>query len=220
MMKNLVYEVQSLAVGKPQNALFGKKKVATAIHKYPVNGSVYLAKTNFEGDEQADKKNHGGPDKAVCAYSYDRYTFWEDIYGHELENNQFGENLSIKALTEENINVGDIFSFGEAVLQVSQPRIPCFKLGIRTGKPDLVQRFQETGYTGFYFRVLQPGFVSHRDALVFKDREKDSKSIMELNKLFFSKLETTDKLEELLDLPSLSEGYKKSVVSKISRIQI
>ncbi len=213
-----IYSIHSLAVSKPVQSAFGNKSVPTAIHKHPIEHRVYLSSTNIDGDEQADKKHHGGPDKAVCAYSYERYSYWENIYGHQLERNQFGENLTLRGITEETACIGDIFSCGEAILQISQPRIPCFKLGIRCGKTDIAERFQKTGFTGFYFRVLQPGYISVNDPFILIEKAKHSTSIKRLNELYFNN-HSPSELEKVLQLPTLAKAYKKAVESKVIKIR-
>ncbi len=106
-----------------------------------------------------DLVHHGGAEKAVCVYPYEHYLFWEKELQRKLEYGAFGENLTIKGLLEDDVHIGDIFQLGEAVVQVSQPRQPCYKLTVRYGMPDMILKVQDTGFTGFYFRVLKEGFV-------------------------------------------------------------
>lgn len=153
------YEISSIYVGSPEVCEFEGKKVETAIFKRPAGSPVFLSRTNFDGDKQADLVHHGGADKAVCVYPADHYPYWENALGEKLPQAAFGENLSVKGLTEQDVCIGDIFKLGEALVQVSQPRQPCFKLAKKLNVKDMVLKVRDTGYSGFYFRVLEEGIV-------------------------------------------------------------
>ena len=118
-----------------------------------------LRALHFEGDGQADLKVHGGPDRAVCVYSHDHYPFWEKWAGEKLELGAFSENLTIDGISETAISIGDTFSCGEVLVQVSQPRLPCSKLASKRGRTDLPEAIRATLFTGFYLRVLREGVV-------------------------------------------------------------
>ena len=153
-------EIRSLNVGKPRDLQFGKKEITTGINKKPVSNPVYLSTLNFTGDGQGDLVHHGGRDKAVCVYSYEHYPYWEKELGKPLDFSAFGENLTLLGLTEDELCIGDSFQIGEAVVQVSQPRQPCFKLSLIHERKDMPLLIQNTGYTGYYFRVLKEGMVA------------------------------------------------------------
>lgn len=163
-------EIISLNTGRPVPLMYKNKEVLSGIKKLPVADSVYLSFSNFEGDEQADLVNHGGSDKAVCVYPYEHYPFWEGELKANLEMGAFGENLTTKGLLESEVCIGDIYLLGEAVVQISQPRQPCYKLAARYEAQDMPLKVQETGYTGFYFRVLKEGKVSMADRLILDQR--------------------------------------------------
>ena len=151
----------ALSVGKI--GPIGPDAIESGINKGPIEGAVMLSKTGFTGDEQADKKHHGGVEKAVHHYDFDHYAFWQNELGKKpvLDRpNAFGENLSTTGLSEKDIAVGDVFRLGHAVIEVSQGRQPCYKLNIRFSRPDMALRVQNSGRTGWYYRVLQEGTVS------------------------------------------------------------
>lgn len=219
MEKELMFNVRSLATGQPKSIVYQQATVSTAIHKMKVFGNIPLTKTQLTGDEQGDKLHHGGPDKAICAYCYENYHYWEQIYGRQLDDHQFGENLLIEGLTEDIVRIGDVYQFGAAVLQVSQPRVPCFKLAIRTGQSDIVQRFQTTGYTGYYLRVITPGIVSSDHPLILREKRNEGISVMALNKLYFNKNAEQHELEKIASLSELSEAYRKDIHKRIEKLK-
>ncbi len=155
--KNMI--VESLNIGLPKKEIFHGREIITGICKQPVTGRLHLERSGFEGDGVGDLKHHGGNDKAVCVYSLEHYPYWEDVLGIKLPAAAFGENLTVSDLKEEDICIGDIFELGTALLQVSQPRQPCRTLAARYGRDDLVKLVADSGYTGFYFRVLKEGIV-------------------------------------------------------------
>ena len=150
----------SVNVGLPREIEWKGKIVRTSIFKAPLSGPVRVAKLNLEGDQQSDLTVHGGIDKAVYAYPSEHYPFWQgELPDMDLPWGVFGENFTTKGLLEDAVHIGDRFRAGSAELVVTQPRMPCFKLGIRFNRPDMVKRFLESGRTGFYFAVLKEGEV-------------------------------------------------------------
>lgn len=170
-------KILSLNVGMPKQIQFNQKDVSTGIFKSATDEYLYLSYLNFEGDGQGDLVHHGGKEKAVCVYPYEHYPFWENELRRPLDYGAFGENLTIKGLLESDVCIGDVFKLGKAIVQVSQPRQPCYKLSIKYGVPDMPLKVQQTGYTGFYFRVLEeelslkprdyPSFIAIRKQLRF-----------------------------------------------------
>jgi MOSC domain-containing protein YiiM len=158
-------KVLSVNVGGPREVEWRGERVRTSIWKAPVAGRVALGPTQLAGDEQSDLRVHGGPDKAVYLYPFEHYAFWSVELGTELELGQFGENLTSEGLLEREVSIGDRLLVGSAELEVTQPRVPCFKLGIRFGRPDLVKRFLHAGRSGFYLRVVRTGEVGAGDAI-------------------------------------------------------
>lgn len=209
-------EIISLNVGKPRDMQFGKKEVRTGINKRPVSGPVYLSKVNFDGDGQGDLVNHGGVDKAVCVYPYEHYPYWEKELGKPLEMSAFGENLTLRGLTEDELCIGDSFQIGEAVVQVSQPRQPCFKLSLVHERKDMPILVQNTGYTGFYFRVLKEGIVSPSDELVHISRPSLAITVTEANRLMHHDRDDLEGIRNLLKVDELSESWRKTFEKRLA----
>jgi MOSC domain-containing protein YiiM len=159
-------KVLSVNVGQPREVPYRGETIRTAIWKSPVAGRVRVTKQNVEGDRQADPSVHGAPDMTVYAYPSEHYAFWrEELPGTELPWGVFGENLSVEGLFENTVRIGDRLRIGTTELAVTQPRLPCFKLGIRFGRKDIVKRFQQSGRTGFYLSVLREGELGAGDAI-------------------------------------------------------
>ena len=153
--------IVSVNVGRPRTVRWKRKEVTTGIFKTPVAGTVRVRRLNLDGDEQADLTVHGGEDKAVYAYPVEHYAFWRDeLPGMELPCGAFGENLTTEGLDEVEVRVGDRYRVGTAEVLVTQPRVPCFKLGIRLGRDDVVACFLRSGRSGFYLAVTREGEVS------------------------------------------------------------
>lgn len=165
----------SVNVGRPRTVDWRGRRVRTAIWKVPVPGRVRVTRLSLEGDKQADLRVHGGPDKAVYAYPSEHYEFWaRELPGTELPWGAFGENFTTEGLLERDVRIGDCFRAGSAELQVTDPRMPCYKLGVRFDRDDMVKRFLASGRSGFYLAVLSEGEVAAGDPIEFtvrSDRE-------------------------------------------------
>ena len=161
----LEQQLKSLNVGKPISVDYKGKELETGIYKHPIQGNVFIGKDYIDGDGQADLVNHGGCDKAVCVYPFEHYPYWESHLGKSLDYAAFGENLTVTGMLEAEVCIGDIFQIGEAILQVSQPRYPCFKLSQKHGAADLPAQVLKTGFSGFYFRVLQTGYINSNSTI-------------------------------------------------------
>ena len=158
--------VRSVNLGLPQPLATHKGNVLSGIIKTPVAGRVRVHRLGLDGDGQADLTVHGGPDKAVYAYSHDHYARWATELGRaDLEPGTFGENLTVDGMLETDVRIGDIYRIGSAVLQVTQPRSPCFKLAAHLGLPDFPKSFLASGRSGFYLRVLEEGDLGAGDAI-------------------------------------------------------
>jgi ferredoxin-NADP reductase/MOSC domain-containing protein YiiM len=200
----------SVSVGLPRAVPYGDEEIETAIFKTPVEGRVKVLPGGLEGDRQATPRVHGGVDMAVYAYPVDHYAYWEDELGRAgLPHGQFGENLTVSGLTEENVHVGDIFRIGTARLQVTQPRIPCYRLGIRMEEEaDFPKRFLLSGRLGFYFRILEEGDLGAGDALVLEDRDEASATMAEFIRISQFESHDAEGLERLLAARDLSEEWR------------
>jgi MOSC domain-containing protein YiiM len=177
--------VVSVNVGLPREIEWQGKAVRTAIFKAPVARRLTVATLNLEGDGQADLSVHGGVDKAVYAYPSEHYAYWRrELPDAELPWGAFGENLTIAGLLEEGVRIGDRFVVGSAELVVTQPRMPCFKLGIRFGRSDMVKRFLNSGRSGFYFAVLREGEVAAGDPIQLSAHAADGLSVADIVALY------------------------------------
>ena len=214
-------EVVSVSVGKPRVVTIGGKEVSTGIFKEPVSGRVMVRRLNVEGDAQGDLRVHGGENMAVYAYPVEHYPFWENELGRtDLPHGQFGENVTVRGLTEETARVGEVYRIGGALLQVTQPRIPCFKLVYRMDAgPEFTKRFLESRRMGFYFRVLQEGEVGAGDAIELIEGAEESVTIAEF--IEFTQFQTHDPvgLRRVLasrDLSTGSKGWSERLARKSS----
>jgi MOSC domain-containing protein YiiM len=168
----------AISVGRPRELDWQGEKVRTSIHKEAVGGRVRVGRFNIEGDQQSDLEVHGGADKAVYAYPSEHYAFWrEQLPGVALPWGAFGENLTVEGLLEDRVHIGDRFRAGSAEFVVTQPRMPCYKLALRFGRPDMVKRFLKSGRTGFYLAVLQEGEIGAGDAIEPSGRDPQRTSI-------------------------------------------
>lgn len=200
----------SLNIGYPKTENFNGKEVVTGLCKLPAATRLRLARTGFAGDGVQDRKHHGGEDKAVCVYSADHYPHWEKILGQRLPPAAFGENLTVAGLHEEEIHIGDLFRLGTAMLQVSQPRQPCKTLAARYGKNDFVKLVVDSGFTGFYFRVLEEGETSPADLLTATERDPHGVSVAFANQIFHHDRHNRAGIEKVLAVPALSASWRES----------
>lgn len=210
------FEIFSVNVGKPASVEFQEKTVETGIYKISVREPVFLSKLNLDGDAQADLKNHGGPDKAACVYPLDHYPYWGKELNRSLGVPAFGENFTVRGLTEKDVHIGDIFQFGDAVVQVTQPRQPCFKLANKLGERDLPYKVQKTGYTGFYFRVLQEGLVSKHHSLKRVSIHPKKFSVAQANDLKYQDKNNEQAISAILDIKELSESWRKTFFKRLN----
>lgn len=182
--------------------------VSTGIYKEPVSGPVMMRTWNLDGDRQADLRVHGGVDKAVYGYAVEDYDFWrEEFPKMNLPPGMFGENLTIEGLREEEVFVGDRFRVGAAEIMAVQPRVPCYKLGIKFGRPDILKRFMESRRTGIYFRVLGEGLVESGQEIEPLGGEQKAVSVADITRLYA--FEKTDRsgLKAALQVRALPEGW-------------
>ena len=201
--------VVSVNVGLPRLATWRGETVKTGIFKDPVAGPVRVAGVNLDGDRQADLSVHGGPDKAVYAYPAEHYPFWRREFGRDLSWGVFGENLTVEGLPlEAEICVGDRLRVGSAELIVSQPRVPCFKLGIRFEDPRMVRRFLLAGRSGYYLRIATEGQVSAGDEAELLSLDPGRLPVSEITRLFARDRHDRDGLRRALEVGALADVWK------------
>lgn len=206
-------KILTISVGQPIIVKWQGNDVTTSIFKTTVSNSVQVLKENIEGDRQADLKVHGGADKAVYAYSYDTYPWWQSkLNVATLPYGSFGENLTIDSLDESQIFVGDLFEVGSCQLEAVQPRTPCFKLGIKFSNPSVVKTFNDFNRCGVYFRVKKEGHICAGDSLKLIASEKIKVSINELFQIYKNKnVATKSRAQEIIQIPSLDEKWRSRI---------
>jgi MOSC domain-containing protein YiiM len=177
----------ALSVGGPRDIEWRGDFVRTSIFKERVTGARHVSPLNIDGDRQSDLSVHGGPYKAVYAYPSEHYPLWRsELSEPDLAWGGFGENLTTEGLTERDVCVGDCLRIGDAEFVVTQPRLPCFKLGIRRNRADIIKRFQQSGRSGFYLSVRREGVVQEGDPIEFVARDERSLSIAATVQLFYT----------------------------------
>jgi MOSC domain-containing protein YiiM len=202
----------SVNTGLPREVTWHGKIVTTAIFKQPVEGSIALRKLNLDGDRQADLTVHGGEHKAVYCYPVEHYTYWKrELPGRDLPYAVFGENFTTEGLLEDSVHLGDQFSVGSAQVVVTQPRLPCYKLGVRFQSDDMVKRFLASARTGFYLAVTREGEVGAGDAIQPLSRDANAVRVSEITRLYIAKRYAEDDLASVrraLQVAVLPESWK------------
>ncbi|WP_435924278.1 MOSC domain-containing protein [Paenibacillus sp. DYY-L-2] len=198
----------SVNTGQPAKLVHEGKAVISAIQKNPVYGELQLTRLNLEGDAQANRVRHGGPNKALCMHSAEHYRYFAKVLNREINYGDFGENLTVEGMTESEVCVGDVFSWGEAVIQVSQPRPPCHKLAKRFAAPGLPLWFQETGFTGFYLRVLREGRVGIGHPLEIMKRHPAGVTLETVNRVLYHDRMNMELISTILEVEELSSSCR------------
>ena len=189
----------AISVAVPREVLWKGETVITSIFKSPVDGPVALRRNNLAGDQQADLSVHGGATKAVYVYPSEHYEFWKrELPDADLAWGRFGENLTVTGLHEDNVCVGDEFRIGTARVVVTEPRMPCVKLAIRFGRPDMLKRFLKSQRTGFYFGVVEEGSVQAGDELEPLSRHPDRLAVSDVTRLFTTERSNVDLLRKAI----------------------
>lgn len=217
-VKTAEYPVISVNVGVVQPGIYKGKEQESGIIKTAIEGTARLEKYGLTGDEQADLVNHGGPDKAVCVYSFNHYPHWEQVLGRSLPYGSFGENFTVRDLMEDKVCIGDTFGIGSAVVQVSQPRQPCWKLAMRWGLDALPLLVTESGATGFYFRTVTEGEVRTGDALRLLERHPDRFTVAEANRIMHRDKDDEDGIRSLLAVDALSASWIRTLTARLLKI--
>ena len=200
----------SVNVGLPREVNWQGRIVQTSIWKNPVAQRIRVSKLNLEGDRQSDLSVHGGTDKAVYAYPSEHYSYWHNkLLDVDLPWGAFGENFTTEGLLEDRVHIGDRLQIGSAEFIVTQPRMPCFKLGIRFDRMEMVKRFLQSKRTGFYFAVLREGEVGEGDPIYYEDQQQDALSITDIVNLYTVDSENQELLRRATELPALPDGWKE-----------
>ena len=214
----------SVNTGLPHDVVWRGTSVHTAIYKQPVQGRVALSKFNLDGDRQADLSVHGGLDKAVYCYALEHYDYWEEnLRGREWPPGTFGENFTTLGLPEESVHIGDSFCIGSAEVVVTQPRLPCYKLGVKFQSEDMVKRFLASGRTGFYFAVTREGTVGAGDKIQRLARDPHSIPIREVTRLYLVKSYGPADIESArraLRVPAMPDSWRRYFTERLEKAQV
>jgi MOSC domain-containing protein YiiM len=203
--------VISVNVGLPRNVLWDGKVVRTAVWKRSVSGRVAARRLNLDGDGQGDTAGHGGEHRAVMVYQLDSYRHWEAELGrHDFEYGQFGENLTVDGLPDCEVCIGDRYRIGTALFEVTQPRVTCYRVGIRMNNPQMPALLVSHRRPGFYFRVIEEGEVGAGDEIVKVADGPEQVTVAKIDTLLYLPGHPRDQLERALRIPSLSEGWRES----------
>lgn len=207
----------SLNVGLPRLATYRTQTVNTGIYKQPVAGPVQLRTLNLDGDRQADLAVHGGPNKAVYGYPSEHYEFWRhELPGTQMPWGMFGENFTTEGIFETDLHIGDRLQIGSAIVVVRQPRIPCYKLGVKFQRDDILARFLRSERSGFYFSVEQEGTVAAGDTFAFLSREPSGITVAEVNRVYALDMYNVDLLNKAIATPALPEDWKQFLKKRLS----
>lgn len=211
-------QIVSLNVGLPRIVESNGEPVTTGIFKEPADGPVMLRTLNLDGDRQADLSVHGGWSKAVYAYPSEHYEFWKrELPEMELPYGMFGENFTTEGLFET-VNVGDRFRVGEAEVMVTEPRLPCYKLGIKFGRADIIRKFLQSRRTGFYFAVLQEGTVQAGDAFEPVSRDANNITIADIVRVYAFEKDDLETLRRAVKLEALSASWRDYFQKQIQKL--
>lgn len=206
-------KVVSVNVGMPREVLWKGMTVQTGIFKQPVEGRVRISKLNLAGDSQADLTVHGGEEKAVYAYPAEHYAYWrQELPEVRFSWGMFGENLTTEGLSEDSLFVGDRLSIGASVLQVTQPRMPCYKIALRFDRDDMIKRFLLSGRSGFYFSVLEPGNVSAGQEIVVLHRDRGRVSVADISRLYLGQVRDPELFARAMNLSALPRNWKPELL--------
>jgi len=210
--------VLSVNVALPREVTRDGQAVTTAIFKQPVNGRVPLRRLNLDGDRQADLTVHGGPNKAVYVYPSEHYAYWAtELPDRPLGWGMLGENLTTEGLLETAVHVGDRFRVGTAEVVVTQPRMPCYKLGIKLGRPEMVERFLASRRSGFYLAVLREGEVGAGDSIELLARDPNEVAIPDVVRIYVQDRDDVDTLQRVLQVEALPDNWRERFRQQLAR---
>jgi MOSC domain-containing protein YiiM len=212
-------KILSVNVGLPREVLFGEEIVTTGIFKEPVEGRVKLRKLNLDGDKQADLAVHGGEDKAIYAYPKEHYEYWQrEFPSIALPWGMFGENLTTEGLKEDMINIGDRFRIGSAEVVATQPRMPCYKLGVKFGRMDVVRRFLTSGRPGIYFKVLQEGEVEAGESIELISKDENNITVKDIVRLYVKDNKDVKSMQRAIRVKDLPIGWRTHFRQQIKEL--
>ncbi len=212
-------KILSVNIGIPKEMPWQSKMVTTGIFKKEIDEPIFLGLDDVKNDHVMDRKNHAGTDKAVYAYAKEHYEYFQKLYPNTtFYNGIFGENLTVSGLFETEAMIGDVFQIGEAIIQVSQPRIPCYKLGIVFNNQQIVKQFLNSTYCGFYFRILKEGTVKKNDEIILLEKATNSLSVADVFSIYTTNRHNRTLINKVIKLPFLAENSKKRIQKRLNLI--
>ncbi|HEV2662217.1 MAG TPA: MOSC domain-containing protein [Ktedonobacteraceae bacterium] len=211
--------VISVNVGLPREVVWKGKTVLTGIFKEPVAGRIPARRLDLDGDRQADLSVHGGPAKAIYVYPAEHYAYWREQFPTmNMPWGMFGENLTVEGLEEKTVHIGDQFRIGTAQVVVTQPRFPCYKLGIKFQRDDMLKRFLQSGLTGFYLAVLEEGEIAAGDPFILLAREEHAVSVSDIINLYTHDKKNLALLRRAVAVKALPDMWRETFSEMIARL--
>ena len=211
----------TVSVSLKKEVPYQGKMVATGIFKEPVGGRVMLRTLNLDGDQQVDLKGHGGIYKAACVYTIENYDHWSrELDRDDFKHPQFGENLTVEGMPEDEIHVGDVFGVGDARVEVTQPRVPCYRLGIKMENVQFPKMFLQSCRVGFYLRVLQEGEVGAGDTFEVLTRDPTRMSVPDVCHLYYFDRENLADCKKVIQIRALSPGWREGFEDRLEKAGI
>ncbi len=206
-------QIISTNIGKKQRIVWQGKELYTGIFKYPANEPLLLGFTDVFHDEVMDRRYHGGFDKACYLYSANHYRYWKEKYPNlDWHYGMFGENITIDGFDEAKVHIGDVFRMGTALVQITQPRQPCFKLGIRLNNPKAVKHFVTAELPGAYIRVLENGTVKIGDALIIEEAKPQNFTLKEVFHFLYNREDNSDAIKKAVAMPELAASCRNDLI--------
>jgi MOSC domain-containing protein YiiM len=213
-------KIVSINVGLPREVVWKGRSVTTGIFKEPVAGMVKVRGVNLDGDRQADLTVHGGRDKAVYAYAAEHYDYWRnELPDMNLPSGMFGENLTTEGLLETEVYIGDRLRIGSVLFEVTQPRMPCYKLALKFGRDDIIKRFLQSERSGIYFAVIEEGSLTAGDAIDVISRDENQITVTDITRLYTSQKENLDLLRRAIKVEALPESWRDYFLEKVGSRQ-
>lgn len=200
-------KIINLAVGKPKEFEWNNKKEISSIGKSTVQ-AVELKKLGFVGDDVANHKFHGGPDRAVCLYPFEHYSYWEEIFQRKLILPAFGENITATGMVEEQVCIGDIYKIGDTIVQVTQGRVPCITISHYNQENELLKKVVETTLTGYFFRVLEEGTINLDSDITLVEKHSKGISVSFATQILFHQKQDKASIEKILTVNELAEDWR------------
>ncbi|MFE4427957.1 MOSC domain-containing protein [Peribacillus butanolivorans] len=207
-------KIVSLQAGKPKQEMFSNVKILSAMDKKPLD-NVTVTKSGIVGDGVGNLKFHGGPDRALCIYPFEHYSFWNEKFSKQLDIPAFGENLTVAGMMETHTYIGDIYQIGGTIVQITQGRIPCSTISHFNQEPKFLTSVMKTSFTGYFAKVIQEGVIKKQDEIVLLDRLQENISVYYATEVILHNRDGQDGAHALLSVDSLAEDWKQRILKRV-----